>query len=88
MLKHIFAISKDKEHVMEPQAYAAIKEEWGKISNKEQRNLLYLYVKNKKNSQTGSWMEFLHDHFEVGDSSSLPYIALPRQQTKKLDYVA
>ena len=50
---------------MTPESYESIKSEWNKISNKEQRLLIYTYIKENKEGNYSSWMEFLQQNFRV-----------------------
>ncbi len=50
---------------MNQEIYESIKFEWGKISNKERRLLMYTYLKNT--AQESSWMEFLRNHFDTNN---------------------
>lgn len=61
---------------MTSEKYESIKTEWNKISTREQRLLIYTYIKENKEGNYGSWMEFLHDHFQVNIQSQ-PDTSLP-----------
>ncbi len=48
---------------MTPEIYESIKTEWGKMSNREQRFLMYTYVKDNGTGVPGGWIPFLQQHF-------------------------
>ncbi|MEE4240989.1 MAG: hypothetical protein V2I36_05955 [Desulfopila sp.] len=55
---------------MKPETYEAIKKEWCKRSNAEQRNLIYRYIQGDSKGLRGSWMEFLQIQFGLHRSAS------------------
>ncbi len=63
---------------MTAETYESIKTEWQKITNKEQRLLIYSYIKKRGSCKHDSWMEFLRNHFGVAPE---PQPQLPLQSS-------